>query len=65
MKLHKSKDPCFVCKTTENTAMVRTKTFSLTLCRDHAWEHLPEAPPKKVSKKKGKDLPGQKKLVET
>jgi hypothetical protein len=53
--MHKSTEPCFVCKKTE-TARVRATGFSLFLCKDHAWEHIPPEPaPKPKKDKKGEN----------
>jgi len=40
--LFKSDDPCFQCGKTRDTAVVKGPNFSLVLCKDHAWEKVPE-----------------------
>ena len=55
--MHQSNEPCFVCKKKEGTAMVKAKSFSLVLCKDHAWEHVPPEPAPKTTKNDKKTEP--------
>jgi len=57
---HKSTDPCFVCKTTQNTARVKGESFDLVLCKDHAWEQVPEKD-KAATTAKRNEAPGPRK----
>lgn len=40
--LHKSTEPCFICKTRDKVAMVKGDSFSLALCITHLWEKVPD-----------------------
>ncbi|HET6879189.1 MAG TPA: hypothetical protein VFI31_03475 [Pirellulales bacterium] len=40
--LHKSTEPCFICKSREKVTMVKGDSFSLALCMTHLWEKVPE-----------------------
>lgn len=40
--MHKSGDPCFLCGKVKDSAFVKGENFSLVLCRDHAWEKVPD-----------------------
>lgn len=41
--IHKLTDePCFLCGKIKDTAFVKGESFSLVLCREHAWEKVPE-----------------------
>jgi hypothetical protein len=35
-------EPCFLCGKTKDTAFVKGESFSLVLCREHAWEKVPD-----------------------
>ena len=48
--------PCFICKSTEQTAEVKLadKTFTGVLCKEHLWEQLfpKEGKPKDLNQRK-------------
>lgn len=44
--LCKTSNPCFQCGKTRDTAVVKGPNFSLVLCKEHAWEKVPEKPKK-------------------
>lgn len=46
--LFKTSEPCFQCGKSRDTAVVKGPNFSLVLCKDHAWEHVPDKATKEV-----------------
>jgi hypothetical protein len=54
--MHKTPgQPCFLCGKQKETALVKNKNFMLVLCKDHAWERVPDEPKEEAKKEEEGD----------